>query len=158
MQSCYVFCFFCLVFFLTEAAMCVSIWGVSEFILGSVALSQMLLTLSLWHVITAVPLRGRFWYARGNLPSKGREWWCWHWSGIKGLGFYRGTLWLSVDVKEGGVELLSWQGRDCTRCVYSAVSVANFNRKPKEREGAPGSAQCQIKPCPCPRVSQASAC
>lgn len=40
--------------------MCVSIWGVPECILGSVALSQVLPTLSLGYVTIAVPLRGRF--------------------------------------------------------------------------------------------------
>lgn len=63
--------------------MCVSLWGVSECIPGSVALSQVLPTVSLWHVITAVPLRGRFSYVSGNFPSKGGEWWWWQWSGIK---------------------------------------------------------------------------
>lgn len=68
---------------------------------------------------------------------------------------YRGTLWLSLDVKEGGVELLSLEGRECNRAVCTVQCQWQILT---ESERAPGTAQCEIKPCPRSRVSQASAC
>lgn len=81
---------------------------------------------------------------KGSGSGNGPEW---------NVELYRDTLSLSVDVKEGGDSQES-----CVQCSVSAVSVTNLKRKFKESEGAPSWAECPIKPCPWPGVSQVSAC